>query len=85
MLLLCIMMKSCFIFFETLDENELVSFNFPLTLVLSDSTEVVVHSNDELEDLLEAVEDSCDEDDDDDYNDDDADDSDLIAVLLDGH
>jgi hypothetical protein len=77
--------EELFHLFESLDENELVSFNYPITLVLSDSTEVVVNNNDELEELLENVANACDEDDDDDFSDDDVDDSNLVAVLLDGH
>ncbi|RLD22705.1 MAG: hypothetical protein DRI71_07175 [Bacteroidetes bacterium] len=70
--------------FESLEDDEFLSFEFPLVLILSDSTEVTVFDNTELEDLIESAEGACDEDDDNDYNDDDIDDTDLVAVLLDG-
>ena len=70
--------------FESLEEDEFLSFIFPLTLLLSDGSEVVVYDNSELEDMIEDAADSCDEDDDNDFNDDDIDDSDLLAVLLNG-
>jgi len=76
--------EELFKFFDSLDENELVSFDFPLTVYLSDSTQVTIENNEELEDIIEEVADGCDEDDDNDYNDDDVDDTDLIAVLLEG-
>ncbi len=68
----------------SMKESELVSFAFPLTVLLSDGSEVVVTNNQQLEELIESVEDQCDEDDDNDFNDDDIDDSELIAVLMDG-
>ena len=76
--------EDLFKFFEALDENELVSFDFPLIVYLSDSTEVTIENNNELEEIIEEVAEECDEDDDKDYNDDDIDDSVLIDVLLNG-
>lgn len=70
--------------FESLEDNELISFEFPLTLVLIDGTAVTVNNNSELEDLIEDASDDCDEDDDNDYSDDDIDDTELIAILLEG-
>lgn len=58
-------------FFAGLEDNDLVSIDFPVTLKKYDGTEVVVDSNAELARALEAAKDECDEDDDDDYNDDD--------------
>ncbi|WP_222984862.1 hypothetical protein [Flagellimonas meishanensis] len=60
-------------FFEELDENDLISIDFPLTLKKFDGTEIVVDSNGELAMALENAKDECDEDDDNDYNDDDFD------------
>ncbi len=60
-------------FIDELEEGTLVGFDFPLTLVKADGTEVVVNSNAELARTLEAAKDACDEDDDDDFNDDDFD------------
>ncbi len=62
---------------EDLDEDNLIGFNFPITVVLSDSSTVIINNNDELEEIIEDVKDDCDEDDDDDdYDDDDDDDDD---------
>ncbi|MEO9511927.1 MAG: hypothetical protein ABJN84_11385 [Flavobacteriaceae bacterium] len=58
-------------FFAGLEDNDLVSIDFPITLKKYDGTEMVVDSNAELARALEAAKDECDEDDDDDYNDDD--------------
>nr|WP_299070532.1 hypothetical protein [uncultured Allomuricauda sp.] len=58
-------------FFAGLEDNDLVSIDFPVTLKKYDGTEIVVDSNGELANALEEAKDECDEDDDDDYNDDD--------------
>ncbi|MEM9078393.1 MAG: hypothetical protein AAGC43_15220 [Bacteroidota bacterium] len=58
-------------FFAGLEDEELVSVQFPLTLKKFDGTEIVVNSNAELAAALERAKDECDEDDDDDFNDDD--------------
>ncbi len=60
-------------FFDGLDNDDLVSIQFPLTLKKFDGTEIVVDSNGELANALETAKDECDEDDDDDFNDDDFD------------
>ncbi len=71
-------------FFDTLEEDDLVSFKFPVMVILSGGEEITINNNDQLEDLTENAIDDCDEDDDNDHNDDDADDTALIAVLLAG-
>jgi hypothetical protein len=71
-------------FFFTLEESELVSFRFPVTVVMSEGEEIMANSNDQLEEIIENAMDDCDEDDDNDHNDDDADDTALVAVLTDG-
>ncbi|MEM9363936.1 MAG: hypothetical protein AAGA43_14950 [Bacteroidota bacterium] len=58
-------------FFAGLEDNELVSIQFPLTLKKFDGSEIVVNTNAELAAALERAKDECDEDDDDDFNDDD--------------
>lgn len=58
-------------FFKGLDDNDLVSFDFPLSLALYDGTEISVNSNAELANAIENAKEVCDEDDDNDYNDDD--------------
>lgn len=60
-------------FFDGLDDDDLVSIQFPITLKKFDGTEIVVDSNGELANALEMAKDECDEDDDDDFNDDDFD------------
>lgn len=75
--------------FDLIDEiesNLIVTFEFPITMILFDGTLVVVNDFQELEDVIENAEDLCDEDDDNDPNDDDCEDcsvSDLIDVLTD--
>lgn len=58
-------------FFANLEGDELVSFDFPVTLELYDGTKVTVETNAELAMTLESAKEQCDEDDDDDHNDDD--------------
>jgi len=59
------------VFFKGLDDNDLISIDFPVTLKLYDGTTVTVDSNAELAVAIENAKDACDEDDDNDYNDDD--------------
>ncbi len=59
------------LFFKGLDDNDLISIDFPVTLELYDGTLVTVNSNAELATAIENAKDACDEDDDNDYNDDD--------------
>jgi hypothetical protein len=65
--------KELYEFLEDLDEDDIVEIDFPVTVVLSDGTEVSVSGLDALEDIIDEAEDDCDEDDDYDYNDDDCD------------
>ena len=60
-------------FIEDLSEEVIVNVSFPITVFLSDSTELEVFDLDELEELIESAKDDCDEDDDNDFNDDDCD------------
>ena len=68
-------------FFSGLEEDELISIDFPVTLVTSDGEEIVVDSNAELANAIELAKDICDEDDDNDYNDDDFEDDRLDICL----
>lgn len=68
-------------FFANLDESDLVSLDYPLTLKKYDGTELVVENNAELARALEAAKNECDEDDDDDYNDDDFDEEHFVEYL----
>jgi hypothetical protein len=60
-------------FLENLEDDDIVNVDFPVTLILSDGTEVSVSNLDMLEDIIDDAKDDCDEDDDYDYNDDDCD------------
>ena len=60
-------------FFGGLEDTDLVSFDFPISLALYDDTVITVNTNEELVRAIENAKDACDEDDDDDYNDDDCD------------
>lgn len=70
------------LFFKGLEDNELVSFDFPITLELYDGSKIEVNSNEELAMNIRNAKDACDEDDDNDYNDDDFDDEDLDEFLI---
>jgi hypothetical protein len=76
--------KQLYDFIDDLDDDEIASFNFPLTLILSDGSELNINNHDELEDALENAIDDCDEDDDSDHNDDDVDNTELKNILMDG-
>jgi hypothetical protein len=58
-------------FVEGLDGNDVVNLKFPITVSLSDGTEMEVVSLSGLESVIEIAKDDCDEDDDNDFNDDD--------------
>ncbi len=70
--------------FDDLDENDRISFVYPILVVLYDGEEIEINSNEELERTIEEVKDDCDEDDDNDFDEDDIDDTPLINVLTDG-
>ena len=59
------------LFFKDLGDDNLISFDFPISLKLYDETILTVENNEELATAIENAKDMCDEDDDDDYNDDD--------------
>jgi len=60
-------------FIDDLDQFTAVTINFPIALLLADGTTQNVSTIQELENAIEAAEDTCDEDDDYDYDDDDCD------------
>jgi hypothetical protein len=71
-------------FLEDFDESDIVSINFPISVVLTDTTQITINNLAELQDTIELYDDICDEDDDYDYNDDDCNDCDtnqLEAIL----
>ncbi|MEO1010266.1 MAG: hypothetical protein AAFX53_03115 [Bacteroidota bacterium] len=69
-------------FFAGLDDDDLVSIQFPLILKLYDGTELRVSNNTELAAALEGAREACDEDDDDDHNDDDFSEERLENLLM---
>lgn len=58
-------------FIDDIDEDDLVGFEFPLSIVLSDGVVIDINNLNELEQAIDDYEDDCDEDDDYDYGDDD--------------
>ena len=60
-------------FLENIDQNDIVSIEFPIKVKLYDDTEITLSNLDELKTLIESYYNACDEDDDYDYNDDDCD------------
>lgn len=68
-------------FFHELEDEDIVSIEYPITLIKYDGTEIQVNNNTELAATLEMAKDICDEDDDNDYNDDDFDEERLEAYL----
>ncbi|CAM3516487.1 hypothetical protein ZORO111902_14095 [Zobellia roscoffensis] len=69
-------------FFAGLEDADLISFDFPITLKYTDSTEVVANTNAELATILNQAKEACDEDDDNDHNDDDFTKEQLDNVLV---
>lgn len=76
--------EDLFGFFDGLDSAELAGVQFPIVVILSDSSEVTINGNGQLEDLIESVYNDCDEDDDNDFDDDDVDTGALSAILTNG-
>ncbi len=77
--------KELYKFIHDLKNTDFASFNYPITVVLSDSSEMVIKDNNELEDILKNAIDACDEDDDNDHDEDDVDNSELVKVIIDGN
>ncbi|WP_299106031.1 hypothetical protein [uncultured Winogradskyella sp.] len=61
-------------FVSNINTNDIVSFTFPIMVMLSDGSEISIADFNELETTIVNAINSCDEDDDYDYNDDDCDD-----------
>ncbi len=66
--------KSFFQFLKDLDNDVIVSVDFPVTVIANDGSEMEISDLDALGNYIEIVKDSCDEDDDNYYDDDDCDD-----------
>ncbi len=63
--------EELFDFLEDIDINTIVTFDFPITVILWDGTTVIINNFTELQSVIEGAIDQCDEDDDNDPNDDD--------------
>ncbi|GAA4278746.1 hypothetical protein [Aquimarina mytili] len=55
--------KELFDFINDLDEDDIVNVDFPITVILSDGAETIINNLDQLENVIEAVIDDCDEND----------------------
>ncbi|MFS4468768.1 hypothetical protein [Maribacter sp. 2210JD10-5] len=60
-----------YVFLADLNERDVVTIEFPVTLLLSDATQIEVTDIIMLEETIESVKDNCDEDDNNDFDDDD--------------
>jgi len=69
-------------FLDEREDEDLISLEYPVSLIKADGTTITVNSNAELAMALEAAREECDEDDDDDYNDDDFDEERLNNYLI---
>ena len=69
-------------FFAGLNEDELISIEFPVMFEMHDGTKVTVNDNQELSDTIERAIEVCDEDDDNDHNDDDFTEERLNSLLV---
>ncbi len=67
-------------FIADLDQNDIVTIDFPFSVVLSNDSEILINNLNELEFTIENAENMCDEDDDYDYNDDDCDDCTPVEI-----
>jgi hypothetical protein len=63
--------KDLYDFVDDLDDDDIVNISFPITIILSDGTQMEASNLDELENIIDDAKDDCDEDDDNDFNDDD--------------
>ena len=72
-------------FIDDLDDFAVVTISFPITVIFADGSTQTINTIQELEDAIEAADDSCDEDDDNDYDDDDCDScsTDTLTALFD--
>ena len=59
------------LFFKEREDNDLVSIDFPIALQAKEGSEILVSSNEELAQAIQAAKEGCEEDDNNDYNDDD--------------
>lgn len=70
---------------KSLEDDDLVSFVFPVALEDNNGARFTANNVEQLEEVMENAEDTCDEDDDNDFDDDDVDTSALEAVIQSGN
>lgn len=70
---------------KSLEDDDLVSFVFPVSLEDNNGARFTANNVEQLEQVIEDAEDACDEDDDNDFDDDDVDTSALEAVMQSGN
>jgi len=58
-------------FIDDIDEDDLIGFEFPISIVIANGNVIVINNFNELDDAIDEYDDDCDEDDDYDYDDDD--------------
>lgn len=63
--------EELFDFIDDIEEGDIITFDFPITVILWDGTIVQIQNFTELQSVIESAIDQCDEDDDNDHNDDD--------------
>ena len=73
--------RQMFRFIKNIQTTDIISLNFPITVMFTDDTEMIINSMSELESALESGIEFCDEDDDNDYGDDDFDENRLEELL----
>ena len=66
--------KQLYEFIEGIDINDIITIDFPISLIHSDNSEVSINNFNELQSTIENAINTCDEDDDYDYNEDDCND-----------
>lgn len=74
--------EELYLFIEELTDGISASINYPINMVLANEEVIQVNSNTELEMVIEAADDTCDEDDDNDYDDDDECDINLDGIEM---
>ncbi|MEZ4802035.1 MAG: hypothetical protein R2797_04625 [Gelidibacter sp.] len=63
--------EQMYTFIDGIDDSDIVSIDFPISIVISDGTSLSISNLNDLQNAIENYSDDCDEDDDYDYNDDD--------------
>lgn len=73
--------RDLFVFMNGRDAEEVISLQYPVSLLTHDGLDITVNTNQQLTTAIVGVEESCDEDDDNNFNDDDFADGELEVLL----